>query len=79
MRIVRSIYGWPMTPTTTMPAQKPMATAGLLALAITGLICIMTETLSAGLLTEIGADLQIRPDLVYQRENACLPAAPGDR
>ncbi|WP_408887213.1 hypothetical protein [Komagataeibacter saccharivorans] len=39
----------------------------------------MTETLPAGLLTEIGADLQIRPNLFYQKENACLPTDLGDR
>jgi predicted MFS family arabinose efflux permease len=38
----------------------------LLALAMTGFICIVTETLPAGLLPEIGSDLGISPSLAGQ-------------
>nr|WP_301273360.1 hypothetical protein [Acetobacter okinawensis] len=44
-----------MTPKTTLPLQNSnerLPVAGLLALAMTGFICIMTETLPAGLLPE---------------------------
>ncbi|MBF0892411.1 MFS transporter [Gluconobacter sp. LMG 1744] len=44
--------------------------AGLLALAMTGFICIMTETLPAGLLPQIGADLHISPALAGQMVTA---------
>ncbi|KXV42507.1 MFS transporter, partial [Gluconobacter albidus] len=43
-----------------------MPVAGLLALAMTGFICIMTETLPAGLLPQIGVSLHISPALAGQ-------------
>ncbi|MBS1026388.1 MFS transporter [Gluconobacter cerinus] len=43
---------------------------GLLALAMTGFICIMTETLPAGLLPEIGAGLHVSPALAGQMVTA---------
>lgn len=62
-----------MTPNTTSPAQSAddrLPVAGLLALAMTGFICIMTETLPAGLLPEIGAGLHISPALAGQMVTA---------
>lgn len=50
------------------PEQLPIA--ALLALAMTGFICIMTETLPAGLLTEIGHGLDISPALAGQTVTA---------
>lgn len=38
----------------------------LLALAMTGFICIVTETLPAGLLPEIGSGLNVSPSLAGQ-------------
>ncbi|AQS89876.1 MFS transporter [Gluconobacter albidus] len=58
-----------MTPNTTSPAQSTddrLPVAGLLALAMTGFICIMTETLPAGLLPQIGVSLHISPALAGQ-------------
>ncbi|GBR01714.1 MFS transporter [Acetobacter oeni] len=58
-----------MTPKTTSPRQNPgdeLPVAGLLALAMTGFICIMTETLPAGLLPQIGTGLHISPALAGQ-------------
>ena len=62
-----------MTPKTTLSSQNSnerLPVAGLLALAITGFICIMTETLPAGLLPEIGAGLHISPALDGQMVTA---------
>lgn len=62
-----------MTSTTTSSWQNPddgLPVAGLLALAMTGFICIMTETLPAGLLPEIGAGLHISPVLAGQMVTA---------
>lgn len=62
-----------MTPQTTLPSQNSnerLPVAGLLALAMTGFICIMTETLPAGLLPEIGAGLHISPALAGQMVTA---------
>ncbi|GCE82525.1 MFS transporter [Komagataeibacter diospyri] len=62
-----------MTPTITVPTTNPderLPVAGLLALAMTGFICIMTETLPAGLLPEIGAGLHISPALAGQMVTA---------
>ncbi|MFW7268177.1 MFS transporter [Gluconacetobacter sp. Hr-1-5] len=62
-----------MTPTITSPTKKAderLPVAGLLALAMTGFICIMTETLPAGLLPEIGAGLRISPALAGQMVTA---------
>ncbi|GAA4495852.1 MFS transporter [Gluconacetobacter tumulicola] len=62
-----------MTPTITSPTKKTderLPVAGLLALAMTGFICIMTETLPAGLLPEIGAGLHISPALAGQMVTA---------
>lgn len=58
-----------MTPNTTSPAQSTddrLPVVGLLALAMTGFICIMTETLPAGLLPQIGVSLHISPALAGQ-------------
>lgn len=43
---------------------------GLLALAMTGFICILTETLPAGLLPQIGAGLEVSPSLAGQMVTA---------
>ncbi|MFT9166281.1 MAG: MFS transporter [Komagataeibacter saccharivorans] len=62
-----------MNPIITVPTQKTDARlpiAGLLALAMTGFICIMTETLPAGLLPQIGAGLHISPALAGQMVTA---------
>ena len=62
-----------MTPTMTVPTHKTDArlpVTGLLALAMTGFICIMTETLPAGLLPEIGAGLHLSPALAGQMVTA---------
>ena len=62
-----------MNPTITVPTQKTDARlpiAGLLALAMTGFICIMTETLPAGLLPQIRAGLHISPALAGQMVTA---------
>ncbi|GBQ26395.1 arabinose efflux permease [Acetobacter estunensis NRIC 0472] len=62
-----------MTPKTTLPSQNSnerLPVAGLLALAMTGFICIMTETLPAGLLPEIDAGLHISPALAGQMVTA---------
>ncbi|MFT8896028.1 MAG: MFS transporter [Acetobacter sp.] len=62
-----------MTPTITVSKNKTderLPVAGLLALAMTGFICIMTETLPAGLLPEIGAGLHISPALAGQMVTA---------
>lgn len=62
-----------MTPKTTLPSQNSnerLPVAGLLALAMTGFICIMTETLPAGLLPEIGAGLHISSALAGQMVTA---------
>lgn len=60
-------------PEMTSPRKNPddgLPVAGLLALAMTGFICIMTETLPAGLLPEIGAGLTISPALAGQMVTA---------
>ncbi|KXV66066.1 MFS transporter [Gluconobacter oxydans] len=62
-----------MTPETTSPRRHPddgLPVAGLLALAMTGFICIMTETLPAGLLPQIGAGLHVSPALAGQMVTA---------
>lgn len=62
-----------MTPKTTLPLQNSnerLPVAGLLALAMTGFICIMTETLPAGLLPETSAGLHISPALAGQMVTA---------
>lgn len=62
-----------MTPNTKSPRQDRddvLPIAGLLALAMTGFICIMTETLPAGLLPEIGIGLHISPALAGQMVTA---------
>ncbi|MEE4694402.1 MFS transporter [Pseudomonas alliivorans] len=45
---------------------KKLPLGALLALAMTGFICIVTETLPAGLLPEIGSGLGVSPSLVGQ-------------
>ncbi|MFW7268243.1 MFS transporter [Gluconacetobacter sp. Hr-1-5] len=62
-----------MIPNTTSPRHNPddgLPVAGLLALAMTGFICIMTETLPAGLLPEIGTGLHVSPALAGQMVTA---------
>ncbi|MFT8612270.1 MAG: MFS transporter [Gluconobacter oxydans] len=62
-----------MTPETTSLCRPPddgLPVAGLLALAMTGFICIMTETLPAGLLPQIGAGLHVSPALAGQMVTA---------
>ncbi|MGF7240051.1 putative MFS family arabinose efflux permease [Pseudomonas oryzihabitans] len=53
---------------TSDPERLPVA--ALLALAMTGFICIMTETLPAGLLPEIAQGLQVSPALAGQTVTA---------
>lgn len=48
----------------------PLPVAGLLALAMTGFLCILTETLPAGLLPEIGAGLHVSVAYVGQMVTA---------
>jgi len=48
-----------MQHTTTQPRQERLPVMALLALAMTGFICIITETLPAGLLPQISADFAI--------------------
>ena len=62
-----------MPPETTSSWHNPddgLPVAGLLALAMTGFICIMTETPPAGLLPEIGAGLHISSALAGQMVTA---------
>ncbi|WP_215751807.1 MFS transporter [Gluconobacter sp. P5E10] len=62
-----------MTFTPTSPGQSTddgLPVAGLLALAMAGFLCIMTETLPAGLLPQIGASLHISPALAGQMVTA---------
>lgn len=51
---------------TNAPSDEKLPIGALLALAMTGFICIVTETLPAGLLPEIGAGLGISPSLAGQ-------------
>jgi len=48
------------------PASDRLPLAGLLALAMTGFVAIMTETLPAGLLSQIGKDLGVSESLAGQ-------------
>ncbi|PLZ02052.1 MFS transporter [Burkholderia sp. WAC0059] len=48
------------------PAKDRLPVAALLALAMTGFVCIMTETLPAGLLPQLGAGLSVSPSLAGQ-------------
>jgi predicted MFS family arabinose efflux permease len=48
------------------PALKTLPVAALLALALTGFLCIATETLPAGLLPQIGHGLGVSPELAGQ-------------
>jgi predicted MFS family arabinose efflux permease len=48
-----------MTEASEIPRSDKLPIAGLLALAMTGFICIATETLPAGLLPQISQGLQI--------------------
>ncbi len=52
--------------TTTTETTEKLPLAALLALAMTGFICIMTETLPAGLLPEISTGLDVSPALAGQ-------------
>ncbi len=55
---------------TATPDPERLPVAALLALAMTGFICIMTETLPAGLLPEIAQGLQVSPALAGQTVTA---------
>ncbi len=55
----------PTTPTRAAPPPA-LPLAGLLALAMTGFIAILTETMPAGLLPQIGAGLHVSPALTGQ-------------
>ena len=55
---------------TTTPNPECLPVAALLALAMTGFICIMTETLPAGLLPEIAQGLQVSNALAGQTVTA---------
>ena len=52
------------------PSADRLPVAALLALAMTGFVCIVTETLPAGLLPQIGEDLSVSPSLVGQMVTA---------
>ncbi|TWI62579.1 putative MFS family arabinose efflux permease [Pseudoduganella lurida] len=54
----------------TLASTEPLPIAALLALAMTGFICIATETLPAGLLPQIAADLRISTALAGQTVTA---------
>ncbi|MHA3737761.1 MFS transporter [Pseudomonas sp. Eth.TT006] len=60
-----------MTPSITLSAApKRLPVGALLALAMTGFICIVTETLPAGLLPLISAGLEISPSMAGQMVTA---------
>ncbi|MBO9198591.1 MFS transporter [Rhizobium sp. 16-449-1b] len=62
-----------VTATTTSPANdnsERLPVAGLLALAMTGFICILTETLPAGLLPQMSRGLNVSPSLAGQTVTA---------
>ena len=54
----------------TPGADEPLPTAALLALAITGFICIVTETLPAGLLPQISEGLDVSASMAGQTVTA---------
>jgi len=56
--------------TRNAPHDAPLPVAGLLALAMTGFICIVTETLPAGLLPQIGEGLRVSPSYAGQMVTA---------
>lgn len=58
------------TPGAAVPSSEPLPVAALLALAMTGFICIATETLPAGLLPLIADDLRISQALAGQTVTA---------
>lgn len=56
-----------MTESLSLSSDDRLPVAGLLALAMTGFLCIMTETLPAGLLPEISAGLHVSAAYAGQR------------
>ncbi|KGK59407.1 MFS transporter [Xanthomonas cannabis pv. phaseoli] len=58
------------SPATSATAAAPLPIAALLALAMTGFICIVTETLPAGLLPQISQGLGVTPALAGQTVTA---------
>ncbi len=63
-------------PTTTMPkpaAREVLPVAGLLALALLGFIAILTETLPAGLLPQIGRSLGVGDALSFGARSFAPP------
>jgi len=57
----------PLSPSSSTPITRvTLPIAGLLALAMTGFLCIATETLPAGLLPEIARSLSISPSMAGQ-------------
>ena len=63
MGVAASVLAGSATPA---PASDRLPLAGLLALAITGFVAIMTETLPAGLLPQIGEGLGVSESLAGQ-------------
>ncbi|AHF77301.1 Major facilitator family transporter [Sodalis praecaptivus] len=61
---------WPSVKASRIADQGALPVLALLALAMTGFICILTETLPAGLLPQIGAGLHISPALAGQMVTA---------
>lgn len=59
-----------MTERLSPSSDDSLPVAGLLALAMTGFLCIMTETLPAGLLPEISTGLHISPAYAGQMVTA---------
>lgn len=64
------ITQWPSVKASRIADQGALPVLALLALAMTGFICILTETLPAGLLPQIGAGLHISPALAGQMVTA---------
>lgn len=59
-----------MSKNSSLLPEDRLPVAGLLALAMTGFLCIMTETLPAGLLPEMSAGLQVSPAYTGQMVTA---------
>lgn len=55
-----------------IPSSERLPWAGLLALAMTGFICILTETIPAGLLLQIGEGLESQRPLRVN-SSPCTP------
>jgi len=56
----------PANPPTVDPDKEQLPIAALLALAMTGFICIVTETLPAGLLPQISQGLGVSASMTGQ-------------